>query len=66
MSPVWGQVGALARRSVVRTVRQPAAIVFPLVFSIGASYKRREKALEEYGVLAPVVVLVVFCPALLK
>jgi predicted membrane chloride channel (bestrophin family) len=27
------------------------AIVFPLVFSIGASYKRREKALEEYGAI---------------
>lgn len=25
------------------------AIVFPLVFSIGTAYKRREKALEEYG-----------------
>jgi ABC-2 type transport system permease protein len=26
------QVGALARRSIVRTLRQPAAIVFPLIF----------------------------------
>lgn len=34
MSPVWGQVWALARRSIVRTVRQPAAVVFPLIFPI--------------------------------
>src|SRR3954463_8200656 len=27
------------------------AIVFPLVFSIGTAYTRREKALEEYGAL---------------
>ena len=27
------------------------AIVFPLVFSIGTAYQRREKALEEYGAL---------------
>jgi hypothetical protein len=27
------------------------AIVFPLVFSIGASYQRREKSLEEYGAI---------------
>ena len=32
MSPVWAQIGALARRSVVRTSRQPAAVVFPLIF----------------------------------
>jgi ABC-2 type transport system permease protein len=32
VSPVAGQVGALARRSIVRTLRQPAAIVFPLIF----------------------------------
>ncbi len=31
-SNVWGQIGAVARRSVVRTARQPAAVVFPLVF----------------------------------
>ncbi len=31
-SPVWPQVAALARRSVVRTARQPAAVVFPLIF----------------------------------
>ena len=29
---VAAQVGALARRSIVRTLRQPAAIVFPLIF----------------------------------
>ena len=29
---VWPQVAALARRSVVRTSRQPAAVVFPLIF----------------------------------
>src|SRR3954463_3418356 len=27
------------------------AIVFPLVFSIGTAYTRREKALEEYGAI---------------
>ncbi len=32
MSEVLGQVGALARRSIVRTSRQPAAVVFPLIF----------------------------------
>jgi ABC-2 type transport system permease protein len=32
MRAVGAQVAALARRSIVRTVRQPAAIVFPLVF----------------------------------
>src|SRR6188472_3087553 len=32
MSTVAAQVGAVARRSVVRTSRQPAAVVFPLVF----------------------------------
>ena len=31
-SSVWAQIGALARRSIVRTIRQPAAIVFPLIF----------------------------------
>ncbi len=29
---VWPQIGALAWRSVVRTSRQPAAVVFPLIF----------------------------------
>ena len=32
VSAVAAQVGALARRSVVRTSRQPAAVVFPLIF----------------------------------
>jgi len=32
MTGVAAQVAALARRSIVRTVRQPAAIAFPLVF----------------------------------
>ena len=32
MTDVWPQVGALAWRSVVRTSRQPAAVVFPLIF----------------------------------
>ncbi|MBA3347925.1 MAG: ABC transporter permease [Actinobacteria bacterium] len=32
MSSVLPQVAALARRSIVRTVRQPASIVFPLIF----------------------------------
>ena len=32
MSSVASQVGAVARRSVLRTARQPAAVVFPLVF----------------------------------
>lgn len=32
MSAVAAQIGALARRSIVRTLRQPAAIVFPLIF----------------------------------
>ena len=31
---VLEQVGALARRSILRTIRQPAAIVFPLIFPI--------------------------------
>ena len=31
-SSVWAQIGALARRSILRTIRQPAAIVFPLIF----------------------------------
>lgn len=29
---VWAQIGALAWRSIVRTSRQPAAIIFPLIF----------------------------------
>ena len=32
MNAVAAQIGALARRSIVRTLRQPAAIVFPLIF----------------------------------
>ena len=32
MTNAWPQVGALAWRSVVRTSRQPAAVVFPLIF----------------------------------
>ena len=32
MTGMLSQVGAVARRSVVRTARQPAAVVFPLVF----------------------------------
>jgi ABC-2 type transport system permease protein len=32
VTEVLGQVGALARRSIVRTSRQPAAVVFPLIF----------------------------------
>ncbi len=32
MSGVSAQVGALARRSILRTIRQPAAVVFPLIF----------------------------------
>ncbi len=32
MSAALPQVGAIARRSVVRTSRQPAAVVFPLIF----------------------------------
>ena len=31
-SSVWAQVGALAHRSILRTIRQPASIVFPLIF----------------------------------
>jgi ABC-2 type transport system permease protein len=33
-SPLAVQVGYLARRSVIRTLRQPAAIFFPLVFPV--------------------------------
>jgi ABC-2 type transport system permease protein len=32
MTGFWAQIGALARRSIVRTSRQPAAVVFPLIF----------------------------------
>jgi len=32
MNAFWSQVWALARRSIVRTARQPAAVVFPLLF----------------------------------
>ena len=32
MNTVVAQVGAVARRSIVRTSRQPAAVVFPLIF----------------------------------
>ncbi len=34
MSSTWPQVGAIARRSVVRTSRQPASIIPPLVFPV--------------------------------
>ena len=34
MSSSWPQVGAIARRSVVRTSRQPASIIPPLVFPV--------------------------------
>lgn len=33
-SAVSAQVWALARRSIIRTVRQPAAVVFPLIFPV--------------------------------
>jgi ABC-2 type transport system permease protein len=32
VSDAWPQIGALAWRSVVRTSRQPAAVIFPLIF----------------------------------
>jgi hypothetical protein len=32
VSDAWPQIGALAWRSVVRTRRQPAAVIFPLIF----------------------------------
>ena len=32
MTGVWPQIWALARRSIIRTSRQPAAVVFPLIF----------------------------------
>ncbi len=31
-SSISAQIGALARRSIIRTIRQPAAVVFPLIF----------------------------------
>ena len=34
MNSSWPQVGAIARRSVVRTARQPASVIPPLVFPI--------------------------------
>lgn len=34
MSATWAQVGAIARRSVVRTARQPAMVVPPLIFPV--------------------------------
>jgi len=32
VSEFWPQIAALARRSILRTSRQPAAVVFPLIF----------------------------------
>ena len=34
MSSTWPQVGAIARRSVVRTSRQPASVIPPLIFPV--------------------------------
>ena len=34
MSIAWPQVGAIARRSVIRTARQPASVIPPLIFPI--------------------------------
>jgi ABC-2 type transport system permease protein len=34
MSAAWPQVGAIARRSLVRTARQPALVIPPLVFPV--------------------------------
>lgn len=34
MSATWAQVGAIARRSVVRTARQPAMVVPPMIFPV--------------------------------
>ena len=34
MSSTWVQVGAIARRSVVRTARQPAMVIPPLIFPV--------------------------------
>jgi ABC-2 type transport system permease protein len=33
-SPTWPQVGAIARRSIIRTARQPASFIPPLVFPV--------------------------------
>ena len=32
MSTTWGQIANLARRSIVRTLRQPACVIPPLIF----------------------------------
>jgi ABC-2 type transport system permease protein len=34
LSATWAQVGAIARRSVVRTARQPAMVVPPMIFPV--------------------------------
>jgi len=34
MSSTWPQVGAIARRSVLRTARQPASVIPPLIFPV--------------------------------
>jgi ABC-2 type transport system permease protein len=34
MSTTWPQVGAIARRSIVRTARQPASVIPPIVFPL--------------------------------
>jgi ABC-2 type transport system permease protein len=34
MSSTWPQVGAIARRSIVRTARQPASVIPPLIFPV--------------------------------
>ena len=34
LAPAWPQVGAIARRSIVRTVRQPASAIPPLIFPV--------------------------------
>ncbi|MDQ3671562.1 MAG: ABC transporter permease [Actinomycetota bacterium] len=34
MSSSWPQVGAIARRSIVRTARQPASVIPPLIFPV--------------------------------
>jgi ABC-2 type transport system permease protein len=34
MSSTWSQVGAIARRSIVRTARQPASVIPPLIFPV--------------------------------
>lgn len=42
----WWEIGADFPLTLIAT-----AIVFPVVFSIGGAYKRRETALDEYGVM---------------